>query len=59
MIYVVSVITVGGGQNGHIPLLEKICMNLPLFAKYLAIYHFFETRFCGNRDFHDTRVHET
>ena len=59
MIYVVSVITVGGGQNGHIPLLEKICMNLPLFAKYLAIYHFFETRFCGNRDFHGTRVHET
>ena len=26
----------------------KIFYNLPLFAKYLVIYHFFETQFCGN-----------
>ena len=43
------------GQNGHTPLLEKICINLPLFAKYLAMYHFFKTRFCRNRVFHGTQ----
>ena len=32
-------------QNNHIPLFEKIYMDLPLFAKYLAIYYFFETWF--------------
>ena len=30
------------GQNGHIPLFS----NISLFAKYLAIYHLFETRVC-------------
>ena len=40
------------GKNGHIPLFGKIFMNLPMFAKYLTIYHFFETQFCKNRVFH-------
>ena len=31
------------GKNGQIPLFLKIFYNLPLFAKYLAIYDFFET----------------
>jgi len=38
-------------ENGHILLVEKICMDLSLFVKYLAIYYFFETRIC-----HVTRV---
>ena len=32
------------GHNGYIPLFGKICMDLPLFMKYLAIYHLFEIR---------------
>ena len=39
------------GKNGQIPLFMKIFYNLPLFEKYLVIYHFFETQFCGNRVF--------
>ena len=32
------------GQNGQIPSLVEIFSNLPLFAKYLAMYHPFKTR---------------
>ena len=42
------------GQNSQIPLFLKIFCNLPLFTKYIAIYHFFETRFCENQVFHGT-----
>ena len=31
------------GENGQIPLLAKIISVLPLFEKYLAMYHFFKT----------------
>ena len=34
------------GQNGHIPLFGKICMDLQLFVKYLVIYHIFEIQVC-------------
>lgn len=34
------------GQNGLIPLFGKICKDLSLFAKYLAIYHIFELQIC-------------
>ena len=52
------------GQNGQVPLFLKMFCNLPLFGKYLAISHFFETRFCElelhqkiSKFFHDrTRV---
>ena len=37
------------GQNGQKPLFLKFFWNLPLFLKYLEIYHLFETQFCGNR----------
>ena len=33
-----------GGENCHIPLFGKNISNIPLFVKYLAIYHFFEIR---------------
>ena len=45
-------------HNGHIPLFGKICMDLPLFAKYLAIYHLFEIRVCKTRVCRVTRVLE-
>ena len=32
------------GQNGQIPLFGKICRNLPLFLKYIGIYHNLRTR---------------
>ena len=32
------------GQNGYIPLFNKISSNIQLFAKYLTIHHFFETQ---------------
>lgn len=32
------------GQNDHVPLFRKVCMNLSMFVKYLAIYNIFETR---------------
>ena len=32
------------GQNGQIPSLAEIFSNLPLFVKYLAMYHPFKTR---------------
>lgn len=32
------------GQYGHIPLFGKLCSNLPLFLKYMGIYHSFGTR---------------
>ena len=44
--------------NGHIPLFGKICMDLPLFAKYLAIYQLFEIRVCKTRVCRVTRVLE-
>jgi len=34
-------------------------MDLLFFTKYLVIYHFFKTRFCGNWVFHGTQVHDT
>ena len=37
------------GQNSQIPLSAKICSVLPLFEKYLAIYHLFEIRICETR----------
>ena len=33
------------GQNGQIPSLAEIFNNLPLFVKYLAMYHFFKLEF--------------
>ena len=32
-------------QNGQVPLFGKICMDLPLFVKYLRIYYFFKLEF--------------
>ena len=34
------------GQNGQIPSFCKIFCNIPLFVKYLTIYHLFETQVC-------------
>ena len=44
-------------QNNHIPLFEKIYVDLSLFAKYLAINYFFETRFL-KLDFVKIKFHE-
>ena len=35
------------GQNSHISLFEKICMNLSLFAKYLVTTTFLKLDFVG------------
>ena len=40
----------------QIPLLAKIFCDLPLFMKYLAIYHCFVTRVHETRFLHITRV---
>ena len=40
---------VSEGQKGQIPSLAKIISNLPLFGKYLATYHFFQTWVCETR----------
>ena len=32
------------GENGQITHFCKLYFNLPLFGKYIAIYHFFSTR---------------
>ena len=42
------------GQNGQTPLFLKVFCNLPLFLKYLKIYHIFETQFCVNWVFNVT-----
>ena len=44
------------GQNSTIALFTEIYINLPLFWKYIKIYHFFSTRVWGIRVFHGTRV---
>ena len=37
------------GQNGQVSLFAKIYSVLPLFGKYLAIYHSFGIQVRGNR----------
>ena len=37
------------GQKVQVPIYAKICSVLPLFGKYLAIYHSFEILVTGNR----------
>ena len=44
------------GQNGHIPLFGKICSILPLYEKYFAIYHSFETRVSQTQVWQVTQV---
>ena len=44
------------GQNGQIPLFGKICSVLPLFEKYLTIYHLFGTWVCETWVWNGTRV---
>ena len=45
-------------QNSQIPLFVEIIGVLPLFAKCLAIYHYFETRNHETRILHRYRVYE-
>ena len=47
------------GQNDQLPSLAKIFCNLPLFSKYLAIYHFFETQVCETQVWYGTQVSKT
>ena len=47
-----------GGKNSQIPLFFEIISVLPLFEKYLAIYHFFETLVCETWVSHETQVYE-
>jgi len=47
------------GKNSQIPCFGKICGKLALFQKYLAIYHFFNTRVPQNRVLNSTWVHWT
>ena len=42
------------GKNRPLPLFSNKIINLPLYWKYLEIYHIFETRVC-----HETRVPKT
>jgi len=44
-------------KNSQIPLFFKIICVLPLFEKYLAIYHFFKTRVLETQVWHGTWVH--
>ena len=46
-------------QNGQIPLLAKIISVLPLFEKYLIIYHLFESRLLETQVWHGTQVSNT
>ena len=39
-------------------LFFEIISVLPLFEKYLAIYHFFETLVCETWVWHETQVYE-
>ena len=45
--------------NGQISLFGKTCMGLSLFAKYLVIYHLFETKVCETQVCCVTQVPET
>ena len=44
------------GQNGLILLFGKIYCNLPLFLKYINIYHYLKTRVPQTRVCYKTRV---
>ena len=44
------------GEYSQITHFYKLCCNLPLFQKYVTIYHFLGTRVWRNRVFHGTRV---
>ena len=48
----------GKGKNSQIPQFFKIISVLPMFEKYLAMYHFFKTRVFENRIWHGTQVYE-
>ena len=56
LVGVLVVIYVASSQNGTISLFTEIYINLPLFRKYVRIYHFLSTRVWGTWVFHDTWV---
>ena len=47
------------GENSQIASYCKLCCNLPLFRKYVGIYHFLGTRVWRNWVFHGPRVYGT
>ena len=47
------------GKNSQIAHFRKICCNLPLFRKYVRIYHFLGTQIWWNWVFHGTQVYRT
>ena len=46
----------GKGKNSQIPQFFKIISVLPMFEKYLTMYHFFETWVLETQVWHWTRV---
>ena len=45
-------------QNGQLPSLAKIFCNLPLFSKYLVIYHFLKLKFDMKFKFQKLEFHK-
>ena len=44
-------------ENSQIPRFYKLCGNLALFQKYLAIYHSFSNQASWNQVLNSTRIH--